>query len=63
MSKINEQQHPARLETCRPEAHERVAYCRCWKSKKFPLCDGSHREHNAETGDDLGPLVIMPTQE
>ncbi|KAM7439895.1 CDGSH iron-sulfur domain-containing protein 2 [Porites harrisoni] len=36
---------------------EKTAYCRCWKSKKFPLCDGSHNQHNKETGDNVGPLV------
>lgn len=24
------------------EIEDMKAYCRCWKSKKFPLCDGSH---------------------
>jgi len=37
---------------------EKAAYCRCWKSKQFPLCDGSHTEHNKLTGDNVGPLVI-----
>ncbi|KAK2160503.1 hypothetical protein LSH36_132g05056 [Paralvinella palmiformis] len=37
---------------------EKVSYCRCWKSKKFPLCDGSHNAHNEETGDNVGPVVI-----
>ena len=31
---------------------------RCWKSKKFPYCDGSHAKHNAETGDNVGPLIV-----
>ena len=35
-----------------------VAYCRCWRSKTFPKCDGSHVKHNKETGDNTGPLVI-----
>ena len=35
-----------------------VAYCRCWRSKTFPKCDGSHVKHNNETGDNTGPLVI-----
>mmetsp|Transcript_12534 Transcript_12534/g.19396 ORF Transcript_12534/g.19396 Transcript_12534/m.19396 type:complete len:106 (-) Transcript_12534:144-461(-) len=35
-----------------------VAYCRCWRSKTFPLCDGSHVAHNKSTGDNTGPLVI-----
>ncbi|RLN97084.1 hypothetical protein BBJ28_00003325 [Nothophytophthora sp. Chile5] len=33
--------------------------CRCWKSKKFPFCDGSHQKHNKETGDNVGPLVLQ----
>ncbi|KAK3279270.1 hypothetical protein CYMTET_12833 [Cymbomonas tetramitiformis] len=36
------------------------AFCRCWKSKTFPMCDGSHAAHNKETGDNTGPLVIKP---
>ncbi|CEG43803.1 er membrane protein complex subunit 3-like isoform x1 [Plasmopara halstedii] len=32
--------------------------CRCWKSKNFPYCDGSHLKHNKETGDNVGPLVL-----
>ncbi|KAJ7333553.1 CDGSH iron-sulfur domain-containing protein 2 [Desmophyllum pertusum] len=34
------------------------AFCRCWKSKKFPRCDGSHTQHNKETGDNVGPVVL-----
>ncbi|ETV78823.1 hypothetical protein H257_07651 [Aphanomyces astaci] len=33
--------------------------CRCWKSKKFPFCDGAHNEHNKATGDNLGPLIVQ----
>nr|C3ZWH9.1 RecName: Full=CDGSH iron-sulfur domain-containing protein 2 homolog A [Branchiostoma floridae] len=36
----------------------KVCYCRCWRSKKFPLCDGSHAKHNEDTGDNVGPLVL-----
>ncbi|OQR91831.1 zinc finger CDGSH domain-containing protein 1 [Thraustotheca clavata] len=32
--------------------------CRCWKSKKFPFCDGAHNKHNKDTGDNVGPLII-----
>jgi CDGSH-type Zn-finger protein len=35
-----------------------VAYCRCRRSKTFPLCDGSHVAHNKSTRDNVGPLVI-----
>jgi len=37
---------------------DKTAYCRCWQSKKFPKCDGSHNEHNKLTGDNLGPLLV-----
>eukprot|EP00200_Dunaliella_tertiolecta_P003016 CAMPEP_0202354890 /NCGR_PEP_ID=MMETSP1126-20121109/10012_1 /ASSEMBLY_ACC=CAM_ASM_000457 /TAXON_ID=3047 /ORGANISM="Dunaliella tertiolecta, Strain CCMP1320" /LENGTH=93 /DNA_ID=CAMNT_0048947413 /DNA_START=91 /DNA_END=372 /DNA_ORIENTATION=+ len=35
-----------------------VAYCRCWKSSTFPLCDAKHAQHNKETGDNVGPLLV-----
>ncbi|GAB5036161.1 cdgsh iron-sulfur domain-containing protein 1 [Nannochloropsis oceanica] len=35
-----------------------VAMCRCWRSKTFPLCDGSHTEHNKRCGDNVGPVVL-----
>lgn len=34
-------------------------FCRCWKSKKFPYCDGAHGNHNKECGDNIGPLIIQ----
>ncbi|KAG9341802.1 hypothetical protein JZ751_018524 [Albula glossodonta] len=37
---------------------DKAVYCRCWRSKKFPLCDGAHTKHNQETGDNVGPLII-----
>jgi len=37
---------------------DKALYCRCWKSEKFPLCDGSHTQHNTETGDNVGPLIV-----
>ncbi|KAG2430734.1 hypothetical protein HYH02_013573 [Chlamydomonas schloesseri] len=36
----------------------KAVYCRCWRSGKFPMCDGAHVKHNKETGDNVGPLVI-----
>jgi CDGSH-type Zn-finger protein len=35
-----------------------VAYCRCWKSGTFPLCNGAHMAHNKEAGDNVGPLLV-----
>ncbi|XP_026187121.1 CDGSH iron-sulfur domain-containing protein 1 [Mastacembelus armatus] len=40
------------------EIGSKAVYCRCWKSKKFPYCDGAHTKHNEETGDNVGPLII-----
>ncbi|TMW60175.1 hypothetical protein Poli38472_000217 [Pythium oligandrum] len=45
-------------DVCEKNKGAKCAVCRCWKSKKFPLCDGSHMKHNKETGDNVGPLVI-----
>lgn len=39
-------------------AGEKVSLCRCYASKKFPYCDGSHVKHNEETGDNAAPVVI-----
>ena len=36
----------------------RTAFCRCWKSAKFPLCDGAHGKHNQVCGDNLGPVIV-----
>jgi len=40
------------------KAGERVALCRCWKSAKFPYCDGAHNAHNKATGDSVGPCIV-----
>lgn len=37
---------------------KKVPVCRCWQSKKHPICDGSHNAYNKQTGDHLGPLVV-----
>ncbi|XP_040002140.1 CDGSH iron-sulfur domain-containing protein 2 isoform X3 [Xiphias gladius] len=35
-----------------------MCYCRCWRSKTFPVCDNSHLLHNRLTGDNVGPLIL-----
>ncbi len=35
------------------------SFCRCWRSKKMPHCDGAHKEYNRLTGDMVGPVVVM----
>ena len=40
------------------EAGKKKVYCRCWQSGTFPVCDGTHMEHNKETGDNVGPLIV-----
>ncbi|CAG0918753.1 unnamed protein product [Notodromas monacha] len=37
---------------------DKKVFCRCWRSKNFPYCDGAHNKHNEETGDNVGPLII-----
>ncbi|XP_064550020.1 CDGSH iron-sulfur domain-containing protein 2 homolog [Drosophila montana] len=37
---------------------DKAAFCRCWKTKNWPYCDGSHAEHNKNTGDNVGPIVV-----
>ena len=35
-----------------------VSICRCFKSKTFPLCDGSHNAHNTETGTTVDEILL-----
>ncbi|CAG5126420.1 unnamed protein product [Candidula unifasciata] len=41
---------------------EDISFCRCWRSQEFPLCDGSHNEHNKKTGDNVGPMCLRKQQ-
>ncbi|KAK8747577.1 hypothetical protein OTU49_016468 [Cherax quadricarinatus] len=36
----------------------KAVFCRCWRSSKFPYCDGSHNAHNTVHADNVGPLII-----
>ncbi|KAI8471536.1 MAG: hypothetical protein J3K34DRAFT_416950 [Monoraphidium minutum] len=40
------------------ELPKKAVFCRCWRSGTFPMCDGKHAQHNKETGDNVGPLII-----
>ncbi|XP_078486178.1 CDGSH iron-sulfur domain-containing protein 2 homolog A-like [Ciona intestinalis] len=37
---------------------EKTNFCRCWRSKKWPFCDGSHNAFNKATGDNVASLII-----
>ncbi len=54
---INTQGHPGRHKEELPVG-KTIAICRCWQSGKFPYCDGTHRQVNAEQGDQVGPAII-----
>lgn len=43
---------------CCPDIEDKLVMCRCWRSAKFPYCDGAHVKHNEATGDNVGPLII-----
>lgn len=40
------------------ESGETIALCRCFASKQFPLCDGTHREHPGK-----GPAIVSAPKE
>jgi CDGSH-type Zn-finger protein len=41
---------------------KKAVFCRCWRSEKFPFCDGAHVKHNQATGDNVGPLIVEKSQ-
>lgn len=42
---------------------KRVAFCRCWQSDRFPYCDGTHRQVNADQDDNVGPALVTAVLE
>ncbi|KAJ8978365.1 hypothetical protein NQ317_018597 [Molorchus minor] len=38
---------------------EKAVLCRCWRSKNWPYCDGSHAKHNNDVGDNVGPVIVQ----
>lgn len=48
--------HPRTTVRVRPG--ERVALCRCFQSRQFPFCDGSHRQVPGR-----GPVLVIALQE
>jgi CDGSH-type Zn-finger protein len=54
---LQDHEQPQRA-TLTIKAGERLALCRCWQSKTFPLCDGAHRAVNEEQGCCLGPVIV-----
>lgn len=60
--KMNLDDHKDREELKIPKG-KKLALCRCWKSKTFPNCDGSHRAHNKENNDNVGPIVVSEEDE
>ncbi|MBI5302307.1 MAG: CDGSH iron-sulfur domain-containing protein [Chloroflexi bacterium] len=37
------------------EPGEKVSLCRCFKSKEFPICDGTHKQEP----NSIGPVVVQ----
>jgi CDGSH iron-sulfur domain-containing protein 2 len=61
--KLNNDKHDERHQVELPEDKKSMAFCRCWKSKNFPMCDGSHRKYNEENNDKVGPIVVSKPYE
>ncbi len=49
-------EHPKTRVKLRPG--ETIALCRCFGSKKFPECDGTHRQIHGR-----GPAIVQVVQE
>ena len=51
MAKITSEEQNGHLRTIvELEPGEQVSLCRCWKSAKFPICDGTHKQLESIVG-------------
>jgi len=46
------------IETFPEVGEKKVLICRCWQSKRFPICDYTHRQLY-EAGDSVGPYIAV----
>jgi CDGSH-type Zn-finger protein len=44
------------------EPGERVALCRCMRSKNFPFCDGTHKTVEGNTGPVIVEALATPSE-
>jgi len=51
MAKVTSEEHNGHLRTIvELEPGEQVSLCCCWKSAKFPLCDGTPKQLEGNVG-------------
>lgn len=51
MAKVTSEEQNGHLRTIvELEPGEQVSLCRCWKSSRFPFCDGTHRQVEGNVG-------------
>jgi|GEM_PF-425411 len=51
MAKVTSEEQNGHLRTIvELEPGEQVSLCRCWKSGKFPFCDGTHKTLEGSVG-------------
>ena len=59
---INEHQYDSRHQI-ELKPGDSISLCRCWRSAKFPYCDGAHRGHCETAGDDVGPVRVSVAED
>lgn len=61
MANVTSEERDGRLRhTIELEPGEQVWLCRCWKSSKFPFCDGSHKQVEGQVAP-VGVKVPKPS--